>query len=64
VSAPALVLGGAKSPPWMKNGVAALADVLPTARQRMLEGQTHLVKPGALAPVLVEFFDDAAGDRP
>jgi pimeloyl-ACP methyl ester carboxylesterase len=64
VSAPALVLGGAKSPPWMKNGVAALADVLPTARQRMLERQTHLVKPGALAPVLVEFFDDAAGDRP
>jgi pimeloyl-ACP methyl ester carboxylesterase len=35
---------------------AALAGVLPNARHRTLDGQTHLVKPKALAPVLVEFF--------
>ncbi len=34
----------------------ALADTLPNATYRTLPGQTHLVKPAALAPVLVEFF--------
>jgi len=34
----------------------ALADVLPNAKLRTLEGQTHMVKPKALAPVLVDFF--------
>lgn len=58
VTAPTLVIGGSKSPQWMRNGVRALADVLPTARHRTLEGQTHLVKPAALAPVLTEFFTE------
>jgi pimeloyl-ACP methyl ester carboxylesterase len=56
VSAPTLVLGGSKSPTWMRHGVRALAQAVPNARHRTLEGQTHLVKPKALAPVLVEFF--------
>jgi len=56
VKAPTLVIGGGKSPAWMRNGVAELAGVLPNARHRTLDGQTHLVKPKALAPVLVEFF--------
>ena len=56
VTMPTLVVGGGKSPEWMRNGVKALADVLPNARHRTLEGQTHIVKPEALAPVLVEFF--------
>jgi pimeloyl-ACP methyl ester carboxylesterase len=53
---PTLVVGGGKSPSWMRNGVKALATVLPDARHRTLPGQTHLVKPEALAPILVEFF--------
>jgi pimeloyl-ACP methyl ester carboxylesterase len=61
VNAPALVVGGGKSPDWMQNSVRALAGVLPDARERTLEGQTHLVKPAALAPALVEFFGDSAG---
>ena len=53
---PTLVMEGGKSPAWMRHGVQALAKVLPNARLRTLEGQTHMVKPTALAPALVEFF--------
>jgi pimeloyl-ACP methyl ester carboxylesterase len=53
---PTLVLGGGKSPAWMQHGVRALADALPAAQLRMLPGQTHMVRPSALVPQLVEFF--------
>ena len=53
---PTLVMDGGKSPTWMRNGMRALADVLPNARYRTLNGQTHMLKPDAVAPVLVEFF--------
>jgi pimeloyl-ACP methyl ester carboxylesterase len=53
---PILVVDGGKSPAWMRNGMRALAGVLPNAKLRTLEGQTHMVKPKALAPVLMEFF--------
>jgi pimeloyl-ACP methyl ester carboxylesterase len=56
VTAPTLVVEGGKSPAWMRHGVHALARVLPNAKLRTLEGQTHMVHPKALAPVLVEFF--------
>lgn len=56
VKAPTLVVAGGKSPAWMRHAMRALADVLPGAKHRTLEGQTHMVSPKALAPVLVEFF--------
>jgi pimeloyl-ACP methyl ester carboxylesterase len=56
VTMPTLVVDGGKSPAWMRTGVRALADVLPGATYQTLPGQTHLVKPRALAPVLKEFF--------
>jgi pimeloyl-ACP methyl ester carboxylesterase len=56
VSAPTLVAVGGKSSAWMRHAMQALADVLPNARHRTLEGQTHIVMPEALAPVLTEFF--------
>jgi pimeloyl-ACP methyl ester carboxylesterase len=56
VKAPTLVVVGGKSPAWMRHGMEQLAGVLPNARHRTLEGQTHLVKPKAIAPVLVDFF--------
>jgi pimeloyl-ACP methyl ester carboxylesterase len=56
VTVPTLVIAGSRSPEWMRNGMRALADVLPHAQHRTLEGQTHIVKPDALAPVLTEFF--------
>ena len=54
---PTLVSAGGKSPDWMRNAMMELAGVLPNAKHRTLEGQTHIVKAEALAPVLVEFFE-------
>lgn len=51
-----LVIGGTKSPQWMRNSVKAVAEVLPRASLHMLEGENHIVKPAALAPVLIDFF--------
>ncbi|MQA10968.1 MAG: alpha/beta fold hydrolase [Pseudonocardiaceae bacterium] len=56
VTVPTIVVDGGKSPTWMRNAMRALADVLPDARYRTLPGQSHIVKPTALAPVLKEFF--------
>ncbi|HEY0800867.1 MAG TPA: alpha/beta hydrolase [Steroidobacteraceae bacterium] len=56
VSAATLVMDGGKSPAWMRNGNQALAAILPNAQHRTLQGQTHLLKPKAHLPALVEFF--------
>jgi pimeloyl-ACP methyl ester carboxylesterase len=56
VTVPALVMDGGKSPQWMRHGNRSLASALPNARYRTLEGQTHMLKPAAHAPILVEFF--------
>ena len=56
VTVPTLVIDGEASPSWMHHGAQALADVLPDARRRTLEGQAHDVAPEVLAPVLDEFF--------
>jgi pimeloyl-ACP methyl ester carboxylesterase len=53
---PALAMDGSKSPPWMRNGMRALASVLPNATFRTLDGQDHRVEAPAIAPVLAEFF--------
>ncbi len=57
VTVPALVMDGGKSPAWMRHGNQSLASVLPNARYRTLERQTHMLKPKAHAPPLVEFFN-------
>jgi pimeloyl-ACP methyl ester carboxylesterase len=53
---PALVMDGGDSPAWMRNAMKSLAGVLPDAQYRTLDGQTHMLKPEAITPVLVEFF--------
>jgi pimeloyl-ACP methyl ester carboxylesterase len=53
---PTLVMDGGKSPTWMRNAMAQFAEVLPAATYRTLPGQTHMLKPDAVAPVLREFF--------
>src|SRR5260370_15885862 len=58
VTVPALVMDGGKSPAWMRHANRSLASVLPNAQYRTLEGQTHMLKPKAHAPMLVEFFKD------
>jgi pimeloyl-ACP methyl ester carboxylesterase len=56
VTCPTLVMDGGKSPAWMRSATRALAGVLPNATYRTLGGETHMVKPKALVPPLVEFF--------
>jgi pimeloyl-ACP methyl ester carboxylesterase len=56
VTIPTLVMDGGNSPQWMRHATRALASTLPNAKYQTLEGQTHMVKEKAHAPVLVEFF--------
>jgi pimeloyl-ACP methyl ester carboxylesterase len=56
VTVPTLVAYGAKSPAVLQQGSSALAEVLPNAELRELEGVSHNVKMNLLAPVLAEFF--------
>jgi pimeloyl-ACP methyl ester carboxylesterase len=56
VLAPALVLNGGASLPFMHDTAVTLSQAMPDGRQRTLAGQTHDIDAGVLAPVLVEFF--------
>ncbi len=56
VTIPTLVADGGKSDPWMRNAQRSLAAALPNPTYRTLEGQNHMVKAAALAPVLIDFF--------
>ncbi|WP_181773669.1 alpha/beta fold hydrolase [Amycolatopsis pittospori] len=58
VSVPTLVMDGGKSPAWIRNGVAALTKAVPGAEHKTIEGQTHMLKPKAVAPVLIEYFTE------
>jgi pimeloyl-ACP methyl ester carboxylesterase len=60
IAGPVLVADGGKSPAWMRNGMRALAQVLPGAKYQTLAGQTHMLKPEAIAPVLERFFKAAS----
>jgi hypothetical protein len=57
LSASALVMDGGETPyPFMRTTAMALAQAMPNAQHRTLEGQTHEVAAEALAPALIEFF--------
>src|SRR5690348_16723234 len=56
VSVPALVMAGDASLPFMPDAARVLSQAIPQGQFRTLEGQTHEVNPGALAPVLADFF--------
>jgi pimeloyl-ACP methyl ester carboxylesterase len=64
VTVPTLAIVGGRSPAWVHTGMRALADALPNAQHRVLEGQTHMVKPKALAPMLAEFFSPQRAVQP
>jgi pimeloyl-ACP methyl ester carboxylesterase len=53
---PAMIVGGTKSDTWMRNAQKAIATALPNARHSELEGENHMVKPTAIAPMIMEFF--------
>lgn len=56
VTVPALVICGAKSSSGLRNGSRALAEVLPDAKLRVLDGMGHRLKVNLLAPVLADFL--------
>jgi pimeloyl-ACP methyl ester carboxylesterase len=56
ITIPTLVISGGNSQARMRSVAQTLADALPNAQHRSLEGQTHDIVPAVLAPVLEEFF--------
>ena len=56
VTVPTLVMDGSESFPFMHVTATKLAKAIPHAQHHSLEGQTHEVASGVLAPVLIEFF--------
>jgi pimeloyl-ACP methyl ester carboxylesterase len=55
VTVPTLIVSGAKTPSNLRKRSESLAEVLPNAEHRELEGVSHNVKMDRLAPVLAEF---------
>jgi len=58
VTVPVLVMSGSASFPFMKTTAEILSTIMPNASLQILDGQTHDVSAEALAPLLVEFFQD------
>ncbi|MFJ8112189.1 alpha/beta fold hydrolase [Streptomyces sp. NPDC096132] len=56
IGVPVLAVVGGDSPAWLREATRAVAEVVPHGTYRSLEGQTHMVDPNVLAPVLAEFF--------
>ncbi|MDB5167279.1 MAG: alpha/beta hydrolase fold protein [Candidatus Saccharibacteria bacterium] len=56
VTTKSLVMYGGASPSFMAKTAQKLSQAMPHSTLRSLENQTHDVKSGALAPVLIEFF--------
>jgi pimeloyl-ACP methyl ester carboxylesterase len=61
--APTLVIAGGASFPFMRETAKALAEVIPDAQHRTLNGQEHNVDPAVLAPLLEGFFDAQDGTQ-
>jgi pimeloyl-ACP methyl ester carboxylesterase len=59
LAVPALVMAGEQSYPFMAVAAEALAKVMPQGEYRNLAGQTHEVSAEAIAPVLIEFFEQS-----
>ena len=56
VAAETLVLAGGKSPEYMRNAQAAVAAAVPRGRLETLPGQTHMVRPKVVGPVVAGFL--------
>lgn len=56
VTAETLALAGGRSPEYMRNAQAAVAAAVPRGRLEVLRGQSHMVRPDVVAPVVTEFL--------
>jgi pimeloyl-ACP methyl ester carboxylesterase len=64
ITAPVLVMNGTKTDPRLRDAARTIAEAVPGAQHRELPGQTHNVKPTALAPAVVEFFTRSTAAAP
>jgi pimeloyl-ACP methyl ester carboxylesterase len=55
---PVLSMAGGKSDEWFRTAMKQVADRLPDAQYRTIDGQNHLLKAQAIAPVLKDFFTE------
>ncbi|KOV95370.1 alpha/beta fold hydrolase [Streptomyces sp. NRRL B-3648] len=55
VTVPVLAVAGGASPEWMHRASQAVAEAVPQGTYRILPGQTHMVEPDVLGPVLAEY---------
>jgi pimeloyl-ACP methyl ester carboxylesterase len=56
ITIPTLVMDGAHSPAYRRQAAQVVAQTLPHAQYRSLEGKTHDLPAEVVAPVLVEFL--------
>ena len=56
---PTLILDGSDSADFKHEAAEALVKAIPQAQRKILEGQAYGIAPEALAPVLVEFFNNS-----
>lgn len=56
IPVPVLSVAGGASPEWMREAARSVAETVPRGSHRVLEGQTHMVEPEVLGPVLAEFL--------
>jgi pimeloyl-ACP methyl ester carboxylesterase len=56
ITAPALVISGEQSPPFLRAAARAVAQALPNGRLASLPGQGHDISPEATAPAMAEFL--------
>jgi pimeloyl-ACP methyl ester carboxylesterase len=56
VAVPTLVIAGGRSPAYLRNAQAAIAEQVPGAQLVVLKGQTHMVKARATTPALIDHF--------
>ncbi|MFG2353569.1 alpha/beta fold hydrolase [Streptomyces sp. NPDC048521] len=56
ISVPVLSVAGGASPDFLREASRAIAETVPQGTYRVLEGQTHMVEPDVLGPVLAEFL--------
>jgi pimeloyl-ACP methyl ester carboxylesterase len=56
IQVPSLIMYGGKTDAKLKKAAETLADSMPRALRRTLDGQTHNVDPKALTPAVVEFL--------
>jgi pimeloyl-ACP methyl ester carboxylesterase len=58
ITVPTLVMDGEKSMDFMHPTADRIAELIPNAQRRTIEGQTHQAAPEAVAPLLLEFFGE------